>query len=60
MHTLRNVSTNICGRMRNSASTLVYAEYARDRFKYVTNTLQYVGIHNGSKNCVHAYMLDIS
>ena len=32
MHTLRAVSTNVCGRMRESASTLVYAEYVSDKF----------------------------
>ena len=32
MHTLRYVSTRVCGRMRNSSSTLVYAEYVRDKF----------------------------
>ena len=38
MHTLRYVGTNKCGRTRNSASTLVYAEYVSIRFKHVTNT----------------------
>ena len=38
MHTLRYVGTNECGRARNSASTLVYAEYVSIRFKHVTNT----------------------
>ena len=33
MHTLRYVSTNVCGRMRNLANTLVYAEYVRDKFE---------------------------
>ena len=32
LHTLRYVSTNVCGHMRNSASVLVYAEYVRDKF----------------------------
>ena len=58
MHTLRYVSTNVCGRMRNSASTLMYAEYVIHRFKHVTNTLQYAGIRchkaKRSKNFVHA------
>ena len=30
MHTLRYVSTNACGRMGDSASTFLYAEYVRD------------------------------
>ena len=51
MHTLRHVSTNICRRVRNLASTLVYAEY-------VTDTLLYVGIRchaaNRSQNVVIA------
>ena len=44
MHTLKYVGTRVCGRMRNSSSTLICAEYFRDKFKHVTNTLQYVGI----------------
>ena len=32
MHTLRYVSTNVYGRMRISESTLVNAEYVRDKF----------------------------
>ena len=32
MHTLRYVSTNVCGRMRNSASTLVNVEYVGHTF----------------------------
>ena len=35
MHTLRYVSTNICGCMRNSAITLVYADMLEIGFKYV-------------------------
>ena len=35
MHTLRYVSTSVCGRMKNSAITLVYAEYATVRSYYV-------------------------
>ena len=58
MHTLRYVSTNVCGRMRKSSSTFVYAEYVRDKFKHVTNTLLYVGIRcqtaNRSQNVVLA------
>ena len=60
MHTLRYVSTSVCGRMKNSASTLNTLEIS---FKYVMNTLQYVGIRchtaRGSRNFVHAYTLDI-
>ena len=33
MHTLRYVSTNVCGRMRKSASTLVYAVYVGDKLQ---------------------------
>ena len=55
MHTLRYVSTNVCGRMRNSASTLNTLDIG---FKHVTNTLQYAGIRchkaKRSKNFVHA------
>ena len=36
-------STNVCGRMRYSASTLVYAEYAKISFKYIRNMLKYIG-----------------
>ena len=50
MHTLRYVSTNVCGRMRKSLSTLVYAEYVGDKFKHVTNTLLYVGIRCHTAN----------
>ena len=52
MHKLRYVSTNVCGRMRNSASTLMYAGYVRHKFKHVTNTLQYAGIrcHKAKKS----------
>ena len=32
MHRLRYVSTNVCGRMRNSASTLMYVGYVRHKF----------------------------
>ena len=32
MHMLRYVSNNVYDRMRKSASTLVYAEYVRDKF----------------------------
>ena len=48
----------LCGRMRDEASMLVYAEYIRDNFKHVTNTLLYVGIRcytaNRSPNFVLA------
>ena len=32
MRKLMYVTTNVCGRMRKSASTLVYAKYVRDKF----------------------------
>ena len=51
MHTLWYVSTYVCGRMRKSASTLVFAEH-------VTNTLLYAGIRFQTANdpkilCLH-------
>ena len=42
MHTLRYVSTNVCGRMRKSASTLAYAKYVSDKFLPRYCTLVYV------------------
>ena len=49
MHTLRYVSTNVCGRMRKSGSTLVYAEYVRDKFKtrYEYATVRWYTLSNG-------------
>ena len=64
MHTLRYVRTNICERMQNSASTLVYAAYVRDKFSIRYKQLQYGGIRchtaKRSHNFVHSYTLDIS
>ena len=64
MHTLRYVSTNAYGSMKIhkvSWCTLIKLEI---RFQYVTNTLQYVGIHchmtKWSQNCVMLYTFDIS
>ena len=59
MHMLRYVSTDVCGRIRNSASTLVYK--LEISFKYVTNRLQYSGLScntaKGSKNvCTCLYV----
>ena len=44
MHTLRYVSTNVCGRMRIKLNTLEIS------FKHVTNTLLYVGIRCHTEN----------
>ena len=44
MHTLMYVSTSVCGRMRNSASTLVTLNTLEISLKHGTNTLQYIGI----------------
>ena len=47
MYTLRYVSTNICGRLRNSASMLCTLNKLVISFKYITNM----------QNSDHAYAL---
>ena len=51
MHTLRYVSTNVCERMRNSASTLVYAAYVRDKFsiRYEHATVRWYTLSYGEE-----------
>ena len=65
MHTLRYVSTNVYGRMRNKASTLMYAEYVRDKLRTRYCTLVYVVIRRKDlkilclhkKSSAYAYVL---
>ena len=62
MHTIRYVGTNVLGRMR--IYQVCWCMLNKIRFQYVTNTLQYVGIHchmtKWSKNLVPFYTFDIS
>ena len=44
MHTLRCVSTNVCGRMKTHKVLWSTLNKLEIRFQYVTKTLQYVGI----------------
>ena len=58
MHTLRYVSTDVCGRMRNQLVRWCTLNTLEISFKHVTNTLLYVGIRcqtaNRSQNFVLA------
>ena len=55
MHTLRYVSINVCERMRNSASTLMYADYVRHKLRTRYSTLVYVVIRRRDPKilCLH-------
>ena len=61
MHTLRYVSTNVCGRMRNVASTLVYAEYVIDKFetRYEHATVRWYTLSRSMTNVIPNFGLNI-
>ena len=59
MHTLRHVSINVCGRMRNSASTFMYTNKLEIIIRYEHATVRWYTLSYGEgvqKSCTCLYV----